>query len=294
MYQELIRNATIGGVAAIAETFVNHPLFTIKNMMQSKDDDNPFQGDVIAGIQNFGLFNSVKYIYTGFGSNMLQMVPVTAIQVCVFHAITEMIIPMGVNIGIAQVLGGSIGGMVSALVSGPTELIIKQQRKRKDEISTAIKNGTASQKDLEGITFLGTAQALIEEHGYSVLATGMFGIACRDGLFTCGYMALIPLAQAAFIAFGAPYLLAVGLSTVSMGVLVSLLSQPFDLIATQQQQIDFKKDTILDFYDTAMQIYHEENFYYYFKGGTARSLRVISGSFIIGSVESTLQSIVPK
>lgn len=289
----ILRNAAIGGIAAIAEVMIDHPLFTIKNMYQSKQQDHPFKNGIYEGIKTQGLFGSAQYIYTGVVSNTVQMIPVTAIQVSVTHAIKEFVTPMVTHIGVAQVLGATAGGMVSSLVSGPTEFIIKQQQRNKDEINLLIEIGKASKEDLNKVTFFQTAQDLISENGIGVLTTGMFGIACRDGIFTCGYMALMPLAQAALIYVGFSAMIATGVSTITMGVLVSLLSQPFDLVATRQQQIDQSFNPVLGFFESAKQIYVEEGFARYFQGGLARSLRVISGSFIIGTVEHNLQQRLP-
>lgn len=261
-FREILYQSTItGGLAGATEVLVDHPLWTLKTRFQNSDI--PKQSKLTA---------NPKVLYRGLVPNMLSMVPISALQVICAESTKAVIKKDNDDESMSDLIdlfASCLGGAFSANVSGPTELIM------------------ARQKEKQG--FISTASNMVKQHGISSLTKGLLGTACRDSIFTGGYL------------FGVPYLknklkpytsdqVATVVSGVGAGVSAAVLSHPFDTVKTAQQTAPnaFESKSMTSMWNMAKTILKKDGIKGFYKGGVPRTVRVVSAVTLMGNVNETI------
>ena len=108
-------NGLMGAFGSTVEVFIQHPLLTYKNSIQS----------------NYKIGMNFRSIYKGVGINALTMGPLTAVQFAGFGILynhykkNNMFGSDTTRSMISSIISGSLSGFIA----GPTELMIVQQQK---------------------------------------------------------------------------------------------------------------------------------------------------------------------
>lgn len=181
----IAQTIALGGAAGIAEVTVNSPLCYFANRIA----------------QQLPIEWNPKVWWRGYPANAASMMPITALQVTAQNKLQHMVVPNNQQPTAAQKVGtASAAGLMSGLVSGPAEVITMYQQNNK---------GTS----------------LSQAFRKAPIRSGLFGTMLRDGGFTAGFLAGMPLADDWFKKRGANDQVA----TVSAGLLVG----PVTSLATQ-------------------------------------------------------------
>ncbi len=146
------KSAVVGGMSGVIEVLINQPTVAWKNALQ----------------QSRPLVVTPRELYRGVSINALSMAPITAVQFGANQVISS---TFGDDPTLAQkFISSSLAGALSGLVSGPAELVMIRQQRRKSSLSYEIRN--------------------------SLLKTpfkGFWLAAARDSIFVAGYLAVSPL-----------------------------------------------------------------------------------------------------
>jgi hypothetical protein len=263
-----LQSVFIGSVAGGMEVLCNHPLFILKFRIQlakaSSEIPSKTAFDVVKE-----LARNPRQLIVGIVPNMTSMIPITAIQVSLNNLLKETFFagnqPLDMKTNIACAF---IAGIGSSLVSSPTEMIMGYQTELKQP-------------------FFAVTQHIIRERTLRALYAGLSGTACREGLFTVGFLGLMPFfkeqIQPWFMHHEyVPTLLAGS----GAGILATLTSHPFDTIKTRQQA---RRLTQPENMVTAVKnIYSKSGVTGFFAGGVPRGTRVVSAITLIGFVTELL------
>lgn len=246
---DIVASACIGATAGIAEVSFNQPLIYFKNCLQTK---TPIQ-----------LKPSV--LYRGYGTNVATVAPITSLQVAMSAFMYKTLFAKGNrdnNITTPHLyqtaLASTIAGAISGVVAGPSETVILQQQRT-------------------GASAIDTMKKMYAENGLRALFRGTQPAMIRDGLFSCGFIAVVPFLTdclhqySMFNDFTAP--LAGGLIA---GLGITVLTHPFDTLKTRYQN-----DYTAKKYPNFLHVVKDGNL---FQGVSARGTRVITGTIIISNV----------
>ena len=141
----------IGGISGVCEVLSTQPTVAVKNALQ---EVRP-------------IHFTPRFMYTGVVINAASIAPITAVQfganraLAPFFADKNGVLSPGMEIATA-----CTAGMISALVSGPAELVMIQQQR----FGTSL-----------GATF----SSLVSQRGLGIMGKGLSLAAGRDGLYTC-------------------------------------------------------------------------------------------------------------
>jgi len=156
-----IWGAVAGGISGMVEVAIQQPTIAFKNALQ--------QGRPIPK-------NPIEW-YRGVVINGVSIAPITAIQFGINNLLAANALKSKPELSNADRLGFALtSGALSGLVSGPAELILIQQQ-------------------LTGLSLVGQAKALIQNHGASIYLRGMTTSMARDGTFTCGFLGLAHISK---------------------------------------------------------------------------------------------------
>ena len=254
-FKTMMHKVISGGIAGAVEVLVDHPWWTLKTRFQN--DDIPTEQKMPRN------FKELRGLYQGLRPNMLSMVPITALQVSSAAALQTALSTQsqdGTVTPAAALAANSMGGALSATVSGPTEFVMSHQNKARG--------------------FVATMKEMVKQHGISSLKTGMGGTAIRDGIFTAGYLSVKPYLTQQL----SPYLSenqAKLVGGVTAGVGAALLSQPFDALKSAQQT----SKCVTPMWQMAMDVLRKEGIAGLYKGSIPRTIRVMAAIPILGTVE---------
>jgi hypothetical protein len=221
----LFQSILTGSVAGAAEVFIDHPLFTLKNFIQTG------LKDVSTGTLRKPSFSEVfhrfskdpKRLYQGVGANAASMIPITALQVGLNHWLKTLLLnnpEEKLSLSIQFLLAFSAGA-AAALVASPVERVITM--KSNDQFQSQF-------------SFFGAGKNILKQGGLSSLYAGLPMTMARDGTFTAFYLAVMPFLKNK-IDPEDPYGLASSIvAGVGAGLAATPVSQPFDVIKTGQQQ----------------------------------------------------------
>lgn len=254
-FKTMVNKTISGGFAGAVEVLVDHPWWTLKTR---------FQDSKIPKRQKLTFSPSV--LYQGLRPNMLSMVPITALQVGSAEAIKAGMVlnsKDGTVTSTGALSANCMGGAFSALVGGPTELVMAHQTNNKG--------------------FVETAKSMVQQRGISCLKTGMGGTSVRDAIFTAGYLSGKPYLTQQF----SPYMSdnkATVAGGVAAGAGAAILSQPFDALKTAQQTSlnSTERKSITPMWRMAMDVIRKEGVTGLYKGSIPRTIRVMSAIPLIG------------
>ncbi len=261
-YFRTMLDATIGGgLAGAAEVAVDHPFWTLKTR---------YQNDNIPKKEKFTL--DPRVLYRGFMPNILSMAPITAIQVSVTQGFKALFHSQSTPPSDMESLSYSAaGGAFSALVGGPTELLMARQTQNRG--------------------FFGTLKHVVQERGWRGLLPGMGGTAARDAKFTVGYGYAAPRLKETFTEY-MPENTASVAGGLAAGLPVAALSQPWDTLKTMQQT---GPTPVTPLWKLAKDTIVKEGFKALYKGSGWRMGRVTSAVMIMGEVNDRVnQMLKPK
>ncbi|MES2204028.1 MAG: MC/SLC25 family protein [Pseudomonadota bacterium] len=253
--QITFRQALFSGiVAGIAEVSANHPLWVIKTRIQ----------------RNFTPVLQRQGLYQGLASNMITMVPLIALRISLATSFQNSYASNNEskNYSLQLVLSALIGGSIPSMLSGPLEFIRTRQV-------------------THGSDFLATYKKLIKKNGYAVLSTGLLGTMARDGIYTCGFFALVPILKKNLDNhFDSDWSASIA-SKLLAGAIAAFASQPLDTAKIEQQMnVEYRQISLTQ---AAKKIFNAEGIYGFFKGSTPRILRVISAVTIISTVNEKME-----
>lgn len=241
----------VGVVASSIETLVNHPLQIIKIRVQ--------------GNHLFTL-NPV-ILYRGLTLSILSTAPVIVTQV-VIHRFVQSKIQISTETPPKSysLLSAFLAGYFSAYVASPMELLLAIMQEKKERP---------------------TYEICSEIYGYGLkrFFTGVTGTGLRIGIPACGFLEGVPYAQKQLKNVIENDWANMVVSGSTVGIMSAILSQPFDMIKTQQQ---FAVRQTLSIRKSCQKIYREHGFLGFFKGGTARIARVTSAVTILAAITQRL------
>jgi len=262
----MLQNICVGSLTGALEVSVNQPLFYFKNKLQT--------GSAIS--------KNPRDWYKGYGVNVCSMAPITAVQVFAdaelkramqgFNDLTEM----------QKLACASAAGAFSSFVSSPSELVMLYQQNSSNSFVNSFEQLTNNPKK-----------------GYLNLTRGVWPVACRDGGFAAGYLAVSPYLKKQFMKQTNNETVASLGSGVVSGVLTAGFTHPFDTVKTRLQndtvkdqlhhnielqnatvkaelQNDINRVKYNNSLDVVKHVYNKEGFKGFYKGFTPRALRVAS------------------
>jgi solute carrier family 25 (mitochondrial citrate transporter), member 1 len=235
-----------GSLAGAIEVGIDHPLWSIKTMLQR---DQPL---------NF----SFSALYVGVLYNAMSMIPITALQVGLNRALQQVWFKDN-NLSSTQCIASAfVAGIGSSLVSCPIEMIMTQQSKTK-------------------MSFY-AASYILKEAGCSSFYRGLLATAMREGMFTAFFLAGTPLLKSQITSYCTNDAAASLLAGIGAGVGATLASHAFDTIKTRQQDAPINEP--INFLRAMKKIYSSHGPYGFFKGSLPRGLRVVSAVTIMSYI----------
>lgn len=251
LFRHILKAGLLGSFYGGTEVLVNHPLWSLKTLKQSG--------------RNLTL--NPRILYIGLPANAASMIPGTAIQVSIFESVKHQFFKQRAMDSKEGFSLAFLAGAVSALVTGPTELLMTRQ-------------------SLLNASFLRASTVLYRDWGLKGFYPGFTGQAIRDGFYAAFFLAATPKIQTTikpWISDNKQNMLASGICS---GLLAFFFSQPADTIKTLQQSGLSNGG----FARTAMDIYRQNGCPGFFTGGSWRALRVTSGVTLISSLKNRFDS----
>ena len=246
----VLENIVIGSCAAMAEVAIDQPLVYFKNSIQ--------QGKSISW--------SPKIWYRGLFANLFGLVPVTAAQVTINHMLLEYLKKHhNEPTTIDKITAACGAGAMAALIASPTELVMLQQQNSGQNVYSVIK------------------QIMSKSPQARRMLRGFMPTAVRDGGFTAGYLAISPLIQDKAKEYISNEVVTSIGSGIAAGLVATTITHPWDTIKTKMQA-SLENPSAKSMLKTTQSIYNNEGIKGFFKGISARGLRVASAITIMSSV----------
>eukprot|EP00587_Corethron_hystrix_P010193 CAMPEP_0113317110 /NCGR_PEP_ID=MMETSP0010_2-20120614/12132_1 /TAXON_ID=216773 ORGANISM="Corethron hystrix, Strain 308" /NCGR_SAMPLE_ID=MMETSP0010_2 /ASSEMBLY_ACC=CAM_ASM_000155 /LENGTH=235 /DNA_ID=CAMNT_0000173991 /DNA_START=322 /DNA_END=1029 /DNA_ORIENTATION=+ /assembly_acc=CAM_ASM_000155 len=213
-----------------------------------------------------------RKLYRGVGANCINMGSCTMIQFAAGGSLKKSVLGSDQTRNLTpseEVACGLGGGILSASVGSPLELImIQQQRKGKNTINTL--------KDVAVP---------------SVITRGLLGTAVREGLWTVGYLSIPPIIRRELMTRYPERFDSVNKARVPAALLGGLfgcyLTHPFDTVKTCMQG-DIERTTYGTFTDTAKKIYTESSIAGFYRGATFRYGRMVCAVFMMDVLQANI------
>lgn len=244
-----IENYTIGALTGLAEVVITNPFFVVKTKMQ----------------QNKSWLLTPTAYYKGSVANALGFMPITAIQVGANKWIQSNIFNNHPTYT-QQAASAFTAGVLSSLISCPTEMIMILQNEHPKMSIPSLLNWQLKTKGLSGFFM------------------GQFATSLRDGGFSVFFLAAPPLIKSKLKSYGLDDVSSNILAGVSSGIAATLITQPFDTIKTSQQSA---MDLNLGFFKTAKNMTPST----LFKGMIARSSSLILSITLMDWVKGKLEDL---
>ena len=261
------QNLVVGIIAGCIQCTLDHPLITLKNMVQ----------------QSLPISLNPRFLYRGTIADMIGLSSLTAIQFYGTGAIKHLILrnkiistdntdyDMTINFSAlsqTEILISSLGGgMLSGIVCSPWELIMVQQQRFGGALLTHV--GRVSTSNI----FL--------------LTRGMIPSMGREGIFTMGYLGITPILETYNRDQGFMYKF--GCAMIS-GAFATALSHPFDTVKTCMQG-DLDKQHFKGVYHSFKFLYTNYGLKRIYAGGAFRFGTVVLAFFVFNRV---MEFIAPK
>lgn len=247
------QNIVVGFIGGATEVLIDHPLWTIKTRLQT--------GQTVT--------LNLTVLYRGIVPNAASMAPITSVQVLLNHACKTMLPNQMQNLPYTNLMCAFMGGIGSAWISCPTEMLMTYQGK--------------IQKN-----FVSTGQYLIHQYGWSSLLRGLPATAAREGIFTAAYLAITPSIKISLKNYMDNEYAASLLAGFTSGIVATVTSHPFDTIKTLQQA----SETPYSVNKVCRKLYSEQGALGFFKGAAPRGLRVIFAITILSYVNEKLTALI--
>lgn len=235
----VLESIAIGSAAGSVDALFNHPIWSIKTLMQSKE---PFT------------FNPA-ILYRGVGLDIVSNIPIAAFQVGFNRYIQKTFFSNSTELSHKQKMFSAFAaGMGSAFLICPTEMMMTWQCKT-------------------GYSLRVTGDYLFSQGGIRCFFTGFSATAARDSISSTFLLWVIPTLKTRIKAYypndGAASLLSGSLA----GLSATILTQGIDTAKTTQQVSN--PSLLFSFPAAVKKINQEDGFYGYFKGTIPRSINII-------------------
>lgn len=249
----LYLNLAIGVTIGVTEAYANHPLWTLKTLIQQKKP----------------LTLSWRVLYRGVASHAASSIPLDTIQTTASRIFYEHPYFKSIPNVRRRLLGGCFGGCFGALISSPAEMIMTRQLDK-------------------GISVQNACKDLWSEGRVKRFYAGIGSTLVRDSLFCCGFFSGVPILRDRFERQGFHTGLASVIGGIFSGIITAIISQPFDTIKTVIQSSPDNLSTL----SVGRQILIKDGFRGLFSGLTLRVGRVASGILILGVLNDKLESLL--
>jgi len=252
-------NTMLGSFGSTVEVFIQHPLLTHKNSIQS----------------NYQIRCNLNTMYRGVGINALTMGPLTSIQFAGFGLLYNFLHKNNVcqNDYTRSIISSTSAGALSGFIASPTELLIVQQQKYNR-------------------SFIKSYFHIKHIYGYKCFSKGLFPCIFRESAYVAGYCTLTPFFEKKLITYMPKYFKKKTVKTsltasIIAGVIAGGVSHPFDTIKTYSQlHIDTNSTTL------TKNILKKEGISFLFKGIIPRSLRIAGTFFILNECQKIYKTIM--
>jgi len=248
-------NATVGMCAGAIEVATLQPLNYFKNMVQ----------------QGLPVEYDPRKLYRGVGANIINMGSCTMIQFSCGGAAKKAIIGSETRpLKAYEEMGaGVFAGVMSAFVGSPLELIMIQQQRK----------GGSTLKTIGNIA------------NPSTIGRGFIGTAVREGLWTCGYLAIPPIIRKQLresfpSTFDSDAKARVPASLMG-GFFGCYMTHPFDTIKTCMQG-DVENKKFKGLIQTARVVYGENGITGFYRGATLRYARMVIAVGMLDALGSAI------
>ena len=207
--------------------------------------------------------------YRGVAVLAGSVAPLTGIQMF-FNGVFEGLLTGGQrrNPSDSEVVGCALGaGALSAALYGPVEMTTIHQQKT-------------------GLGPLGTISHLVKTHGATSLWRGVIPTACREAIYTAGYLGLAPIFSAKLMqqpGWENRYLSSAILGSCAAGVLANAASHPIDTAKTVIQA-DVAGATYGGMITTLPTLYRSSGIARLYAGGVARTVRTCGAFFVVSTM----------
>jgi len=164
-------------------------------------------------------------------------------------------------------------GMISALVSGPAELVMIQQQR----FGTSL-----------GATF----SSLVSQRGLGIMGKGLSLAAGRDGLYTCFVLGTTQvITQHVQDNFGLTPGQAFTCGGLTSGLGAAVFTHPFDTMKTKVQGNALEPVQASNA-ETFRQIWKEGGLGGFYKGFSARGIRLTAAMFILNGTKTKMEELL--
>lgn len=251
-------NLIVGTASGVLEQCVLQPLLYWKNARQ----------------QGLAFTLNPKLLYRGTFASASNLGVVTGLQCVLSGSFQKLIVGDAPKMTTSQEIGcGFLGGLASAPVCCVLELIMIQQQRF-------------------GGSLPATMQRIWQNHGPLMFMRGFSCTASREGLFTAGYLGLVPAAQSACREHGvSPWWGNCGAS-VGGGLFVAAVTQPLDTAKTCMQG-DLEKQRYGNVLQTLRALRSEYgSFMALYKGYSWRAGNLVLDFFLLGWIVQTLSPVM--
>jgi solute carrier family 25 2-oxodicarboxylate transporter 21 len=249
-----IENLTVGAFGGALETVLQMPILTYKFCLQEKRP----------------LPSAIAGWYRGVGVQAGTVAPITAIQFMLNGILTKLVLGSSSRaLTDSEKMATAAGaGAMSALVYSPVDLITIQQQKRE-------------------LNFWYTTKSLIQNHGFLGIYRGFLPCACREAIYTAGYLGLAPVITARLMnsndapstLFQERPLMASITGACLAGTVAAILTHPIDTIKTNLQS-DMTGEIWSSTRQAFSKLYREDGFGSLYRGMIPRTARLCGAFFI--------------
>lgn len=227
-------------------------------------------------------------LYRGIGVSCLSIAPITAIQFGINGVLGSALQRQSVSPNLStveRIVVAGTAGFMSALVGGPAELVMTVQQRT-------------------GWGFVESIDKLVKAQGFSALHRAIELTAVRDMVWSASYLALGPVVSSCLhdrfpSVFGssAPSssmqqrAMASFAGSIVAGLVTVFLTQPIDTIKTVMQgQLADNARSLPNFSVVARDLWAKEGLRYFYRGTTARGLRLVGAVFILGQAKTAYET----
>lgn len=250
-------NALMGAFGSTVEVFIQHPLLTYKNSIQS----------------NYKIGLNLRSIYKGVGINALTMGPLTAVQFAGFGVLYNYCKQNNIfeSDNTRSIISSTVAGALSGLIAGPTELMIVQQQKYNQSFAKSYIN-------------------IKKNYGYRYFSKGLLPCIIRESAYVSGYCTLTPFFEKKLVNTSPNLYKEKSVKTsltasIISGLIAGSISHPFDTIKTySQSHIDTNSVQLV------RNVVKEKGIIFLYKGIAPRSLRIAGTFFILNECQKIYKS----
>lgn len=245
----------IGGISGVCEVTCTQPTVAVKNALQ---EARPIKF-------------TPRFMYTGLTINAASIAPITAVQFGANRALTPYFADKNGYLSPSMKLVTSCtAGMISALVSGPAELVMIQQQRFNTSLGSTLKS-------------------LISKKGVGIMGKGLSLAAGRDGLYTCFVLGSTAVITAqAQESFGLSPSMAFTVGGLTSGIGAAVMTHPFDTMKTRVQG-NALEPTQQSIPEVFRSVWKEGGVGGFYRGFIARGIRLTAAMFILNTAKSTLE-----